>query len=130
MANGWGCVTRIESCKGVETTWGGMEESETCGVNLKFVPAVAALGVPVIWPEVLFSISPVGRLPERMLQLNGGTPPEVWIGVEYNAFTVADGRAPLEVIVKTGGALMMTVKRFEFTESGGFPLSVTFTTKE
>ena len=131
MTSGCGCVTRIESGAGVETTWRGMEESCTCGVKLNCVPlAIDLLGVPLICPDVAFSINPSGSFPERMVQLKGGTPPEVWIGVEYKAFKTAEGKAPLDVMVKTGGALMMTVKRFEFTESGGFPLSVTFTTNE
>ena len=49
------------------------EESTTCAVNEK-VPGCA--GVPVMAPVDVFSVSPVGRLPEMMAYVYGGTPPE------------------------------------------------------
>ncbi len=49
------------------------EESTTCAVNEK-VPG--CVGVPVMAPVEVFSVSPAGRLPEMMEYVYGGTPPE------------------------------------------------------
>ena len=101
-----GAVTVIESGAAVVAVCGGIAESTTFGVNVK---APAAVGVPLIWPDVLFSSSPGGNAPEAIVQVNGGTPPDVRIEVAYAEFLVAPSSAPLEVIDNAGAALILTV---------------------
>jgi hypothetical protein len=85
---------------------GGIAESTICGVNEK-VPGV--VGVPTIWPDVVFSSNPGGKLPETFDHVSGGTPPVATIEVAYAAFSVAPSSAPLDVIDRAGGALILIV---------------------
>jgi hypothetical protein len=96
----------IERGNGVEAVCGGMAESTICGVNEKIPGAV---GVPLIWPDVVFRRRPGGKLPEIFDHVNGGTPPDATIAVAYAAFSVAPRRAPLDVIDSAGGALILMV---------------------
>jgi len=54
---------------------GAVLESVTATVKVKLVPAVVAAGAPVISPVFAFKLSPVGGVPDEMLQLSGVVPP-------------------------------------------------------
>jgi hypothetical protein len=69
IAKGGG-VMMIES--GIDLVSAGFDASATVAVMLK-VPA--AVGVPVTRPVVVPRLSPAGRLPAVMDQLNGVVPP-------------------------------------------------------
>ena len=96
----------MESGAGVVAVCCGIAESTTCGVN-ENTPDV--VGVPLIWPEAVFSTSPGGSLPEAIDHVRGGTPPELTMEAVYAEFTVAPSKAPLELIESGGGALMRIV---------------------
>jgi hypothetical protein len=72
MVNGGGAAAiAIESC--LLADCGVAAESFACAVKVK-VPE--ALGVPLMAPEELLSVSPPGRAPAVTLQLYGAVPPE------------------------------------------------------
>ena len=53
---------------------GGVAESVRVTVKLE-VPAAAAVGVPLMTPVLLFSVSPAGRVPAVMLHVTAPVPP-------------------------------------------------------
>ena len=58
---------------------GGVDESETCTVNLNWPEAV---GAPLITPVVLANDNPGVNVPETTLKLNGAVPPVTVKGAE------------------------------------------------
>src|SRR5580704_15896395 len=113
-----------------EADCGGTDESCTVAINGN-EPTV--VGVPEIWPVVLFKANPGGRLFGVTLHVYGVAPPVAVSDMLYGWLTVAGGREA--VVTESGVAgLIITVKSVDVTENGGGwpitgipPRSVAFT---
>ena len=85
------------------TFWAGTLLSFTLTWKLEVVAVDD--GVPEIVPDVLFNVSPAGRLPEAIFHLYGGVPPVAASVAEYGTPTVASGSD--DVVICRGTAVAL-----------------------
>jgi hypothetical protein len=99
----WGMIVRV---KATEAVCCGVPESVTLSVS--GVAVSGDVGVPLIAPVEVFSVSPAGSVPEVNCQVYGGTPPDTGGAIEHGVFTMQVGSVGGE-ITSRGSTVIMTV---------------------
>ena len=113
-------ATQLRETAGAVTSWGmivsaKVAEAVCCGVpesvtlNVSDVAVTGDVGVPLISPVEVFSVSPVGNVPTVNCQVSGAVPPVAATLCEYGVPTMPLGSATVVIICRAAIEIVTVV---------------------